>query len=55
MQEDGFSAALIDEILTIRMLADRVDSVRQVFFTAWSLLRPALYERDACHPRIWAT
>ena len=53
--EDGFSVALIDEILAVRMLADRVDTVRQVFFTAWSILRPALLKRDACHPRIWAT
>ena len=55
MREDGLSAALVDEILTVRMLADRVDTVRQAFFTVWSILRPALYNRDACHPRIWAT
>ena len=54
-REEGFGASLIDEVLTIRMLADRVDTVRQVFFTVWSILRPVLHQREVCYPRIWAS
>ena len=43
------------EWLIIRYLGDSAFSARQAFVHAWAQVRPALLQRPACAPRIWAT
>ena len=42
-------------VLVIRALAHRAEPIRHMFEKIWQLLRPAVYEREACTPRIWNT
>jgi urease accessory protein len=42
-------------ILIIRALAHRAEPVRNQFERIWQLLRPSVYDREACTPRIWNT
>ncbi len=41
--------------VVIRYLGGRADQARELFVSAWRLLRPVLAGRAACLPRIWAT
>ena len=50
-----FSATQVDGVLICRYLGEHADEARQCFETAWGVLRPALLQRPACAPRIWAT
>ncbi len=50
-----FSATQLDDVLLCRYLGEHADEARQCFETAWQVLRPALLQRPACAPRIWAT
>lgn len=50
-----FSATRLDGVLLCRYLGDHADEARRCFETVWQVLRPALLQRSACAPRIWAT
>ena len=44
-----------NDILIIRALAHRAEPIRNQFEHIWQLLRPSVYGREACTPRIWNT
>lgn len=44
-----------NDILIIRALAHRAEPIRNQFEYIWQLLRPSVYGREACTPRIWNT
>ena len=48
-------ATLIDDLLSVRVLAPEVEPVDRLFVDLWSDLRPSLLGLPACPPRIWAT
>ncbi len=48
-------ATLLDDLLVVRALGDSSDQVKQLFGNLWAWLRPHLFGRPACPPRIWAT
>ncbi|MEK7322133.1 MAG: urease accessory protein UreD [Pseudomonadota bacterium] len=50
-----FSATRLDGMMVCRYLGDHADEARRCFETVWTVLRPALLQRPACAPRIWAT
>lgn len=50
-----FAATQLDGVLVCRYLGAHVDEARRCFEQAWALLRPAVLQRPACAPRIWAT
>ncbi len=52
---DFVTATLLDDLLVVRYLGHSTEAARKAFVAAWSLLRPALWSREACPPRIWAT
>ncbi len=45
----------IEDFLVARYLGDSAFDARQLFCQLWAQLRPALMNRPACAPRIWAT
>jgi urease accessory protein len=49
------ACTLVDGVLVCRGYAARTDRLRQVFVDLWRALRPALLDRAAVPPRIWAT
>ncbi len=50
-----FSASLLDDLLICRYLGTSMDSAQRQFALAWQALRPILFGRPACPPRIWRT
>jgi urease accessory protein len=46
---------LLGEILVARYLGESTFEAREIFQKLWSWLRPVLYGRTACPPRIWNT
>ncbi len=46
---------LLDELLVARYLGESTFEARQIFQRLWAWLRPALYGRAPCPPRIWNT
>jgi urease accessory protein len=51
----GVAATLVDGVLVCRCVAQQAHEVRRAFVAAWQILRPALLDREALPPRIWAT
>jgi urease accessory protein len=49
------ACTLVEGALVCRAWAERADHVRGVFVELWRALRPALMDRVAVCPRIWAT
>jgi urease accessory protein len=49
------TATLLDELLVLRAMGHQAQDIRRVFVEVWKILRPALLQREACLPRIWAT
>lgn len=49
------AATLIEECVVVRYLGSSTAKCRQIFAKIWVVLRPAILERKACPPRIWAT
>lgn len=43
------------DFITVRYLGSCSEKARLLLTEAWKLLRPALMQRPACAPRIWAT
>lgn len=55
-QHHGVSGiTLVDEFVLLRSLSHDSEKMKQLFTHCWSLLRPALLNKPACAPRIWAT
>lgn len=50
-----FSATLIDDVLVCRYLGDQGERARSIFSQAWAAIRPLMLDRPACPPRVWAT
>ncbi|REG86963.1 urease accessory protein UreD [Marinomonas pollencensis] len=46
---------LVDEYIIIRSLHHDSEKMRQLFTQCWREIRPALINKTACEPRIWAT
>jgi urease accessory protein len=49
------AATLIEDTLVVRYLGDSTEQCRKLFSQIWLVLRPAIINRKACPPRIWAT
>ena len=49
------SATQLDSVVVCRYLGDDAEQARACFRAAWAVLRPAVFGKDACPPRIWAT
>lgn len=52
---DDCGATLLDDLLVLRALGRRTETLRRVFVDVWRRLRPETLNRPACPPRIWAT
>ncbi|MEL0636085.1 urease accessory protein UreD [Marinomonas sp. TI.3.20] len=48
-------ATLVDEYLIVRSIHDDSEQMKQLFTQCWQAIRPALINKIACEPRIWAT
>jgi urease accessory protein len=46
---------LIGELLVVRYLGESTFEALEIFQKVWTWLRPVLYGRAACPPRIWST
>lgn len=53
--DPGGGATLTRDLLIVRLLGHDSETVRQQLIALWGLLRPQLFGRAACPPRIWAT
>ena len=53
--EGLFSVTQLAEALVCRYLGRHAEEARRCFVAAWETVRPALLQRPACAPRIWAT
>lgn len=51
----SFSVTQLDGVMVCRYLGDHADEARQCFEHAWGILRPRVFNRPACAPRVWAT
>lgn len=49
------ATTLIEDCLLVRYLGDSTAECRKLYNQIWNELRPAILERKACPPRIWAT
>jgi urease accessory protein len=49
------AVSLVDSVLVLRALAPQAEPVRNLFISAWQLLRPRIVGRTAVLPRIWNT
>ena len=49
------SVSSLQDLLVVRALGANVEGVRASLIAAWQVLRPAIVERAAVTPRIWAT
>ena len=55
VREGLFGVTQLEGVIVCRYLGDHADEPRQCFERAWTLLRPAVLQRAACAPRVWAT
>ena len=53
--DQQFGLTLIDDVLVVRCLGQYAEQIFTVFKLIWSVVRPEVSGRDACHPRIWST
>jgi urease accessory protein len=53
--DERFGVTRLGEALVCRYLGDSAPRARQLFQRAWEVLRPLMYGRAACPPRIWRT
>jgi urease accessory protein len=45
----------IENIIIIRILANKSNVIMQLFIKLWQLIRPVVFNKEAILPRIWAT
>jgi urease accessory protein len=50
-----FSATLLDKLLVCRFLGHEAEAARASLTSAWEVIRPLLFARPTCPPRIWRT
>lgn len=50
-----FGVTQVKNYLVLRYLGNDSAEARKVFLAAWQRLRPVIFQRLACEPRIWAT
>ncbi len=55
LEAEQISASWLRTCLVCRYLGSSTERAKQVFTAAWQVLRPHLFERPACPPRIWQT
>ncbi len=55
VDEPGFTASLLDEVLVCRYLGESTARARRCLERAWAIIRPAVLGRAARQPRIWRT
>ena len=53
--DEWFSASQLDGVLVCRYLGSSGERARRLFSRAWTILRPAVWDRMACPPQIWST
>ncbi|WP_067094001.1 urease accessory protein UreD [Marinomonas atlantica] len=46
---------LVDGFIVIRSLSHDSETMKRLFTLCWEAIRPALLDKSACAPRIWAT
>jgi len=49
------STTLVSGVVVMRYLGNSVENARILFEKGWRLVRPVIFGRPACHPRIWST
>jgi urease accessory protein len=49
------SSTLINQVMVCRYLGHHGEQAKNLFTAAWSAIRPACMQREACVPRIWYT
>ncbi|CUB04110.1 urease accessory protein UreD [Marinomonas fungiae] len=55
-ESDGLSGVTqVDEFIVLRSLSHDSEKMKRLFARCWEVLRPALIDKTACAPRIWAT
>ena len=52
---EGIAVTQLPGVLVARHLGASTEAARRLFVHLWSILRPALFGRDAMPPRIWST
>lgn len=50
-----FAVTSLSGLIVCRFLGDRAEEAKYIFSRVWALLRPRVFGRPACPPRIWAT
>lgn len=55
IRDPSIACTLVDGVLMARTLAAQAETVRRRLHAAWRRLRPAILDREALAPRIWAT
>lgn len=50
-----YGCTLLNGLLIIRTMAKYAEQVKEFFTLIWQLLRPYIFDLDACPPRIWQT
>ena len=53
--EQLVAVTLVEECLLLRYLGNSTAQCHKIFIQVWMILRPAILNRPACPPRIWAT
>jgi len=49
------AATCVDGVMVIRMLGNSTESMQRIMISIWKRVRPQVFGRAACLPRIWAT
>jgi len=55
MPDVRFALTRVEDVLVCRALSLQAEPLRALFTRLWLALRPALFQREAVPPRIWAT
>ncbi|WP_151703123.1 urease accessory protein UreD [Nitrincola alkalilacustris] len=49
------AATCVDGVLVVRLLGNRTESMQRIMISIWQMIRPQVFGRPACLPRIWST
>jgi urease accessory protein len=52
---ESLAVTQLPGVLVARYLGDSSEAAKRALREAWTILRPALFGRDAQAPRIWST
>jgi len=53
--DESLAITNLNDLLVVRYLGHSTENARRLFAQVWSLLRPAVFAREAMTPRIWNT